>query len=251
MSARSLLFTFFFFLFLLQETTVFAQQKEDTLHTNREDTLFKKGREDTLVAETKNTDTAVVLKKEDTVIVTSKVADNSGKGLLASDSSIEKRFNPRKATLRSLILPGWGQYYNKKYWKIPIVYGALGITGGVFFYNLKTYKLLRQAVIYLSDKDTSNDRLIAPEFNGFSIGFLRENRNVFRQNIDYSVMFFLLIWGLNIVDASVDAHLKAFDVSPDISMRIQPGLDNITNAPGISFVFSFKEKSSRPLLPLP
>ena len=66
------------------------------------------------------------------------------------------------ATLRSAVLPGWGQAYNKKYWKIPIVYGALGVTTGVFFYNLKTYKQLRKAVIYRSDKDTSNDNLIDP-----------------------------------------------------------------------------------------
>ena len=54
-------------------------------------------------------------------------------------------YNPRKAALRSAILPGWGQVYNKKYWKVPIVYGALGTSAAVFFFNLKTYKDTRFA----------------------------------------------------------------------------------------------------------
>jgi hypothetical protein len=62
-------------------------------------------------------------------------------------------------------------------------------------------------------------------------------------------LVFLLFWGLNVVDATVDAHLKAFDVSPDIGMKLKPSLS--TNNPGISLVFFFKDKSDQPLLPLP
>ena len=189
-------------------------------------------------------------KKEDTLILKNNKTDNSEKALLAEDTT-SKKFNPKIAVLRSAILPGWGQWYNKKYWKIPIIYGALGTTAGVFFYNRKIYKLLRLAVIYRSDSDTTNDRLIAPEFQSLPTDFLRQNRNVFRQNIDYSVLVFLLFWGLNVVDASVDAHLKAFDVSPDISMRLQPSFDNYNSSPGISLVFFFKEKNTKPILTLP
>ena len=118
-------------------------------------------------------------------------ADTSGKNLLELDTAVRKKHNPKVATLRSAVLPGWGQAYNKKYWKIPIIYGALGVTTGVFFYNLKTYKQARQAVIYRSDKDTSNDSLIVPELAGFSTESIRQYRNYVRQNIDYSVLFFL------------------------------------------------------------
>jgi Family of unknown function (DUF5683) len=211
-----LLFSAFFFLFILCDTKLLAQQKEDTL-------LLK--------------ETASV--------------DSSGKNLSSTDSVTKKKYNPKVAALRSAVLPGWGQAYNKKYWKIPIVYGALGTTAGVFFYNLKTYKLLRKAVIYRSDKDTSNDRLIDPSLINLSTEALRSYRNEYRQNIDYSVLVFLLFWGLNVVDATVDAHLKAFDVSPDLSMKIVPGLNSINNGPGISFVFFFKDKHSKALLPLP
>ena len=212
MAARSNIFAVLFLLLLLPGTAIFAQQKEDTVLIKNE---------------------ATIIKKPDTLVVKENAADTSGKNVLALDTAV--KYNPKVAALRSAILPGWGQWYNKKYWKIPIIYGALGITTGVFFYNLKTYRLLRQAVIYRAAGDSA---LVAPEFQPFTTGFLRENRNVFRQNIDYSVLVFLLFWGLNVVDATVDAHLKAFNVSPDIGMRIQPGLSNMNN-PGVSLVFFF------------
>lgn len=198
-----------------------------------------------------NADT-LLTKKEDTVIVQSAAADTSGKSLLALDTAIrKKKFNPKVATLRSAILPGWGQWYNKKYWKIPIVYGALGITAGVFFYNLKTYKQLRQAVVYRLDSDPSNDSLVNPEFVNLSTESIRMYRNVFRQNIDYSVLVFLLFWGLNVVDATVDAHLKAFDVSPNITMKVRPSFNYPSGGAGVSLVFSLKDKHHKPLRPLP
>ena len=152
-----------------------------------------------------------------------------------------KKFSPRLATLRSVILPGWGQFYNKKYWKIPIIYAALGITGSVFAFNLKTYKLLRQAFIYRSDTIPSNDVFIDRQFINLSAESLRTYRNSYRQNIDYTVLVFLVLWGIQVVDATVDAHLKAFDVSDNISMKIKAGSSGIANTAGISFVFSLKD----------
>jgi hypothetical protein len=64
-----------------------------------------------------------------------------------SNKKAVKVFNPRLATIRSAMVPGWGQIYNKKYWKLPLVYGALGTTAGVFIYNVKNYKLLRLAYL--------------------------------------------------------------------------------------------------------
>jgi hypothetical protein len=189
--------------------------------------------------------------KEDTLTLKNNTPDTSGKSLLALDTAVKKKHNPKIATFRSAVLPGWGQAYNKKYWKIPIVYGALGTTAGVFLYNIKTYRLLRKAVIYRLDKDTSNDNLIAPEFATLSTESIRFYRNAYRQNIDYSVLVFLIFWGLNVVDATVDAHLKAFDVSPDIGMKVRPGVNQTTNGVGLSLVFFLKDKNARPLLPLP
>ncbi len=221
----SFTFTLLFLLFILNNANIFAQQKTDTTSVDKGVRVdMQKPGEDTLLLNGNNK------------------PDTSGKNLLALDTAVAKKHNPKVATLRSLILPGWGQAYNKKYWKIPIIYGALGTTAGVFLYNLKTYKLLRQAVVLLSDTDTSNNNQVDAQFKGLSLESIRTNRNLFRQNIDYSVLFFLLFWGLNVVDATVDAHLKAFDVSPDITMKIRPGFNYLTNSAGISLVFNFKDR---------
>ncbi len=236
--ARSGIFIILILLLLFPGTALFAQQYGDTLHTNSPDTL-------TALSDTFHLKEQ--LQKSDTLVVTSPTTGSSKKDVLALDTTV--KFNPKVAMLRSAILPGWGQWYNKKYWKIPIVYGALGISAGVFFYNLKTYRLLRDAVIYRAPDTHADSLRVAPEFRALSTQFLRINRNAFRQNIDYSVLAFLILWGLNVVDASVDAHLKAFDVSPDIGMKLRPNLSSY-NA-GVSLVFFFKDKNSKPLLPLP
>ena len=177
----------------------------------------------------------------------SKMVDSTSKKNILSLDTSAKKYNPKVATFRSAVLPGWGQAYNKKYWKIPIIYGALGITAGVFFYNLKTYKILKQAIILRSDTIQGNDNLVDPRFVNFSTESIRSYRNSFRQNVDYSVLFFIVFWGLNVVDATVDAHLKSFDVSDDISLKIKPGYNPNTNTGGISLVFSFKDQISKVL----
>ena len=236
---RSGTFIIFILFLLLPGTAIFAQQYGDTTHVNTPDTLSALS--DTFHLKQQ-------LKKSDTLVVTSPPVGSSKKDVLALDTTV--KFNPKVAMLRSAIIPGWGQWYNKKYWKIPIIYGALGISAGVFFYNLKTYRLLRQAVILRSDTNQANDALIDPQFVRLSTPSLRLYRNSYRQNIDYSVVAFLILWGLNVVDATVDAHLKAFDVSPNISMKIRPSFNYMTNA-GISLVFSLKDNNSKPLLSVP
>lgn len=148
-----------------------------------------------------------------------------------------KAFSPRIATIRSAILPGWGQIYNKKYWKLPLVYGALGTTAGIFFYNLDYYNLLRDAYILKTDNIPGNDDQIDPRFRSLSNESIKAYRNSFRQSVDYSVLFFLFFWGLNVVDATVDAHLKAFDVNDNLSFRFQPGYSKMAGTSGLSLVF--------------
>ncbi|HVF82101.1 MAG TPA: DUF5683 domain-containing protein, partial [Flavisolibacter sp.] len=170
--------------------------------------------------------------------------------------SVRRLHSPKKATFRSLVLPGWGQAYNKKYWKIPIVYGALGITGGVFVYNLKNYREIRfaysakyKAALPKFDpanprpgpyQDSSDYGKIKANLLPLGLNTLRFYRDDFRKNIDYSVLFFLLFWGLNVVDATVDGHLKAFDVSPDLSLRFKVGPSQFAGTTGASLVLLFK-----------
>lgn len=152
---------------------------------------------------------------------------------------------PKKASIRSAILPGWGQAYNKKYWKIPLVYGALGTCTGVFFYNKAEYVAARDAYRYLSDTDPLNDALVQPRFNFIPLESIRTYRNSLRRNVDYSVLAFLICWGLNVVDATVDAHLLQFEVGPDLSMQVRPGFDPISRSSGLSLSLHFGNKHAK------
>ncbi|MGG9972626.1 DUF5683 domain-containing protein [Ferruginibacter sp. SUN002] len=154
---------------------------------------------------------------------------------LKTVDTAKNKFKPRTATIRSAILPGWGQIYNKKYWKLPLVYGALGTTAGIFVYNVKNYKRLKQGYIY---KLAGQDSLIYFKFRNLSAGSLKTYRNIFRQNVDYSALFFIVFWGLNVVDATVDAHLKSFDVSDDLSLHIKAGYSPQSNTSGVSLVLN-------------
>jgi len=166
-------------------------------------------------------------------------------------------YSPRKAALRSAIIPGWGQIYNKKYWKVPIIYAALGTSAYVFFFNLQTYKDTRFAYSakynYRQPGATAADTIaynnIPDYLKPISEGSLRSYRDSYRRDIDYSVIFFVLLWGLNVVDAAVDAHLKSFDVSPDLSLRFKPGYSEMAGTNGFSLVLNVGKKKQSPLLP--
>lgn len=174
---------------------------------------------------------------------------------LPPKDSVGKRvFVPRTAAIRSAILPGLGQIYNRKYWKLPLVYGALGTTALVFRFNIKEYNRIRFAYNLLYNKDTGRykevDDDLQPYLTQNALGVLRQARNEYRKNVDYSVLVFLLFWALNVVDATVDAHLKGFDVSGDLGMKIKPDFNSGLNHPGLSFVFDLHKGKPR-LLPLP
>jgi Family of unknown function (DUF5683) len=151
------------------------------------------------------------------------------------------KHSPRTAAIRSAILPGLGQIYNKKYWKLPIVYGALGTCAGVFIYNMQWYKRTRYAYTTLATNDVANFPNVHPKLqfliNRNDASTLQYLRNQYRKDIDYSVLFFLLLWGLNVIDATVDAHLKSFDVTPDLSLQFKPGRSELAGTNGLSVVF--------------
>lgn len=167
---------------------------------------------------------------------------------IKSDTA-KKRSVASKAALRSAILPGLGQAYNKKYWKIPIVYGVIAIPVSLYSYNRKWYNLTRNAYTIRSNKDSANFDKIAPELVPLSSEALRLYRNDFRKNMDFSILGILLTWGLNVVDATVDGHLRGFDISDEVSMKLLPKISTGNNMgqTGLSAVFYFgnnkKQKS--------
>jgi hypothetical protein len=140
------------------------------------------------------------------------VSYKTGKGVL-----------PARAALYSTMLPGLGQIYNGEYWKLPIIYGGLAFTGYLIDFNNKQYHRFRRAYDILRDDDPNT----VDEFNGrFTDANLKYYRDSYRRSRDYAILFTVLVYVLNIIDANVFAHLKDFDVNDNLSLRIHPALLN-------------------------
>ncbi|HNR17496.1 MAG TPA: DUF5683 domain-containing protein [Chitinophagaceae bacterium] len=202
-----IVFSFVFFLILFSVVSLHAQEKEPV----------------------------VISTKDSVPVIKSTVASGN-----RYDSAL-KAHSPKKAAMRSAILPGLGQIYNKKYWKLPIIYGALGTCTGIFLYNLGNYKDTRFAYrvkynMRVNGTDSALFSQIKSKLKPLDEESLRYYRNQFRRDIDYSALFFILLWGLNVVDATVDAHLKSFDVSPELSLQFKPGYSELARTNGLSIV---------------
>jgi hypothetical protein len=129
--------------------------------------------------------------------------------------------DPRKAGLLSLIIPGGGQLYNKRWWKVPLVYGAMGGMAAVIDYNQSRYRRLRDA-LELERMQKEH------EFTGTAIGnvnTLRTLRDRFDKDTQMAYFGFFLVYALQAMEAFVDAHLKTFDISDDIGFQLKPQVD--------------------------
>ena len=169
------------------------------------------------------------------------VNDSAASKKSKTDTTKKKVYDPKVAARRSALIPGWGQAYNKKYWKIPIVYGGLGVTGYIFVNNIKIYKEYKFA--YSARVKAQPPTLDSTDYDQLdniykvlSPNSIRSARDEFRRYVDYSALIFILLWGLNVVDAAVDAHLKNFDISPDLSLQLRPGYSELAQTNGVSLV---------------
>lgn len=136
----------------------------------------------------------------------------------------KKKHSPLKATIMSAALPGLGQVYNGKWWKVPIIYGGFGgLIYSSVFNDLKCQTYRKAYLLRLDDDPNTVD-----EFDGtYSDANLRELIDFYQRNRDLSLIFTGVLYALNIIDASVDAHLKDFDVSDDLSMKVRPTMQAI------------------------
>ena len=135
--------------------------------------------------------------------------------LFAQDDAEHERI--KRTTWHSAVLPGWGQVNNGKWWKVPLVYGALGASGYFIQTEGATYKEYRDGYVALTDDDPETVYVTS-----LSTSDVLAARDFHRTNLEQSVLTFVLIWGAQVVDAHVDAHLLGFDVSEDLGW--QPGI---------------------------
>ncbi len=179
-------------------------------------------------------------KKDSAVTVADTVRAAAKKASADTAKVKKKRSEAGKASLRSAIIPGWGQAYNKKYWKLPIVYGALAVPVITFNYNNTWYQKTREAYEIRYTQDTARYDEIDPSLVPLSTESLQIYRNEFRKNMDLSILAFLVIWGLQVADAAVDAHLKSFNVNDDLSLKVKPTISP-GGSKGLSLVLTYRD----------
>jgi hypothetical protein len=139
------------------------------------------------------------------------------------DSIRQKEHSPTKATLMSACLPGLGQVYNRKYWKVPIVYAGFGIMTYFIVTNLDEYMNYKCAYIELSNGNRNGNYsyLINPYT---TTDELLSAREYYRRNLEISILITVLWYALNILDATVDAHLYTFNISDKLAIKVEPAL---------------------------
>lgn len=146
----------------------------------------------------------------------------------------EKIHSPKRATIYSAILPGLGQAYNKKYWKIPIIYAGFGTIGYFIGWNNGFYNTYKLAYSDFTDNDDSTNSYLdvlppgydlenTTDYNNFKSGLSKQS-DYYRRNRDLLIISMVGFYGLNLIDASVDAHLFDFDISEDLTMNWQPAV---------------------------
>ena len=184
-------------------------------------------------------DTLQMAPREDTLIL--------HQDLPAPSVVIKKKHSPKKATLLSLI-PGAGQAYNKKYWKIPVVYAGFGVTTYFAVTNGDDYKLYKQAYDYKMGFITDVSDRVKEEAAKYSADNLITLRDYYRRNMELFWILTAAWYVVQIIDATVDAHFFYYDISDELTLQVEPQWtppynsytpENGIGSVGVSFKLNF------------
>lgn len=195
----------------------------------------------------------------DTIVVDSAslqtISSNVMKGITAHRDLKTFKPDPIRAMWLGLVLPGAGQFYNRKYWKLPIVYG--GFLGCVYALTWNGQMLSDYSQAYLDIMDTdpntkSYEKMLPPNYSIVGKeerfkGIFKSKKDTFRRFRDLSIFSFAGVYLLSVIDAYVDAELSTFDISHDLSLEIQPtfietgryDMNHRTTTPGVQCVINF------------
>ena len=230
---RTKLFTYIILLIILLTQTgfggldLYAQNAHYPLQTNtptdsiKVDSLNRRNQQELQLLETP-VDTAMLTKKTDSI----------QKEL----PKPQKRFipNSNRSVWLALVFPGGGQIYNRKYWKLPIVYGGFVGCAYALNWNNKMYKDYSQAYLDIMDDDPNtksfedflplNSSIVGQEERYKEI--FRKRKDTYRRQRDLSIFCFIGVYLLSVIDAYVDAELSDFDITKDIGLRVEPTLFN-------------------------
>ena len=217
-----------------------AQEEESVLIKDSIETVVEAKRADSIVV-----DTASLLT----------ISDNLLKKIRPHRDLTTFKPDPIRAMWLGLVIPGAGQIYNRKYWKLPIIYG--GFLGCVYAltWNGQMYSDYSQAYLDIMDSDPntkSYEKMLPPRYSidGKEERFKRifkSKKDTFRRYRDLSIFAFGGVYLLSVIDAYVDAELSTFDISHDLSLEIQPtiietgrfDMNHRTTTPGVQCVLNF------------
>ncbi len=173
------------------------------------------------------------------------------KGIVVEGRIEKKKVNPlapSKAAFYSAILPGLGQIYNRRYWKLPIVYGAIGTGVYAYVYNDDLYDRFRAAFKrrragFTDDEFYDvNGSGIVPGSPDLADEALQDAQERYQRDRDLALLITIGLYAFNIIDANVDAHLQQFNVDDDLSLDIKPYLEYhpITSDPNYGIALTIK-----------
>ncbi|MFA6060173.1 MAG: DUF5683 domain-containing protein [Taibaiella sp.] len=180
-----------FILVIITANPSFAQQKVDSLSGNR-----------------------------DTILVPASLPPVSKvKANMAADTM--PFVTPKKTALFSAVVPGLGQFHNKHYWKIPVIYGLIGVSIYFLNDNIKNYNALRRE---LAGRKSDPFYKRNEDYEFYDDGQVKDAQDYYRRNLDLTALLTAVGYTLQVIDAVVFAHLKGFDISDDISLNLRPVL---------------------------
>lgn len=140
----------------------------------------------------------------------------------ADKAEVTKKHSPKKAGIYSACIPGWGQGYNRKYWKIPIVWAGFTATGLMIYQNASTMNEAYDAYMWVDEGAVGNPPNELASQYGNSINKIESIYNEYRHQVELFTVITVAWYFVNIIDAVVDAHFTNFDVSDNLSINIQP-----------------------------
>ncbi|HEY4322447.1 MAG TPA: DUF5683 domain-containing protein [Mucilaginibacter sp.] len=212
---------------------------------------------DTSSVAAKNAKDTLISTKQDTLAARS-LAPKPPKTKKGKFTTPDSTHSPKKAVYRSLMLPGLGQIYNHKWWKVPLIYTGLGLLGWAIVFNNTYYQQFLQLSIYREhgthpnpgDKYYAEYVLYNNPANPVSTQALYDAQDGYRRNRDLSILGFVGFWGINVLDAYIDAKfINSYTMDNNLSMKVTPQLlnqpmyaQNLNGSliPGIKITFTLK-----------
>jgi hypothetical protein len=186
-------------------------------------------------ASAQTSDTTTITRSGSSLQDTDMVRLNIHKSPKAKNYHNDTSHSPQKAVIYSLIIPGLGQVYNRKIWKVPVIYGGMGLLGLAIVYNIKSYREFLQLSLYRykprilkpTDPYYNEYQLLSKPSNYVPNESIYNAKDIARRDRDLSYLGLAALWGVNVIDAYIDAKfIRSYNLDNNFSMHVTPTVLN-------------------------